>query len=266
MSDERDAGARAEHQALIALCRAHGLGLSADEVPEDPNELFEHLASTGASSAEGRRLQLARALGGVAAARRHETAEPLADETEVARLEQELRDAIDECARLRSRTAGLLAALDAGALVCDGDGRVVDANASASAMTGLTPAALLEVALAPLLERLDTDTDVDVRRRSMPDGDSQLVLVRRRAAGADPAADDVYERLAVLTHKINNPLTSLLGRTQILQVQRRDDPVLIKALAVICDSAQRIATLVREVATIAREGKLDTSQLTDPDR
>ncbi len=86
------------------------------------------------------------------------------------------------------------------------------------------------------------------------------------AAAGPPLEDDRFDRLAVLTHQINNPLTSLLGRAQILQMKQREDPVVERGLSIITESAQRIAALVREVASIVRHGKLDASRLSTPDR
>lgn len=66
---------------------------------------------------------------------------------------------------------------------------------------------------------------------------------------------EVLRTLSVLSHKINNPLTSLLGRAQLLQALGGADPKVVKAAAVILESAGRIADLVRELALVVREGK-----------
>jgi signal transduction histidine kinase len=61
----------------------------------------------------------------------------------------------------------------------------------------------------------------------------------------------------VLSHKINNPLTALLGRAQILQVQKGNDPGVVKAAAVIEESSLRIAELIRELAQVVKDGRQD---------
>jgi signal transduction histidine kinase len=66
---------------------------------------------------------------------------------------------------------------------------------------------------------------------------------------------ELMKTLAVLSHKINNPLTSLLGRAQILQSKKSDDPHVCKAAEVIEESARRIAEYIRELAMVVREGR-----------
>ncbi len=60
--------------------------------------------------------------------------------------------------------------------------------------------------------------------------------------------DARFDNLAMFCHKINNPLTTLLGRSQILQLKAGQDPNIGKAVNVIQESAQRIAGLVREMS------------------
>ena len=66
---------------------------------------------------------------------------------------------------------------------------------------------------------------------------------------------EVLRTLSVLSHKINNPLTSLLGRAQMLKLAAGTDPKVLKAAAVIEESAVRIAELIRELATVVKEGR-----------
>jgi signal transduction histidine kinase len=68
---------------------------------------------------------------------------------------------------------------------------------------------------------------------------------------------EVLKTLSVLSHKINNPLTALLGRAQILQAQKSSEPGVAKAAAVIEDASLRIADLIRELAQVVREGRQD---------
>jgi signal transduction histidine kinase len=55
-----------------------------------------------------------------------------------------------------------------------------------------------------------------------------------------------------LCHKINNPLTSIMGRAQMLQmkVKQGQDEQLAKSVAVIEESAKRVAALVQELANL----------------
>jgi signal transduction histidine kinase len=66
---------------------------------------------------------------------------------------------------------------------------------------------------------------------------------------------ELLKTLGVLSHKINNPLTSLMGRAQILRMRKVDDPNVEKAAEVIEESAKRIAEYIRELANVVKEGK-----------
>jgi signal transduction histidine kinase len=68
---------------------------------------------------------------------------------------------------------------------------------------------------------------------------------------------EVLKTLSVLSHKINNPLTALLGRAQILQTQKSNSPGVLKAAAVIEEASFRIADLIRELAQVVKEGRQD---------
>jgi signal transduction histidine kinase len=85
----------------------------------------------------------------------------------------------------------------------------------------------------------------------------QAAILEERAAAARRPADhdELFERLGTLAHRINNPLTSLVGRAQILGLKKGIDPQIDKAAAVIEESGKRIASLVRELADIVREGR-----------
>jgi signal transduction histidine kinase len=65
----------------------------------------------------------------------------------------------------------------------------------------------------------------------------------------------MLQELGVLSHKINNPLTSLMGRAQLLRVSKDTDPKTRKAAEVIEESAKRIADYIRELANLVREGR-----------
>jgi signal transduction histidine kinase len=64
----------------------------------------------------------------------------------------------------------------------------------------------------------------------------------------------VMKTLSVLSHKINNPLTTLLGRAQMLKVPGTD-PKITKAADAIEQSSKRIAAYVAELALAVKEGR-----------
>jgi signal transduction histidine kinase len=69
-------------------------------------------------------------------------------------------------------------------------------------------------------------------------------------------AVELMSEVASLCHKINNPLTSLLGRAQMLQLSPDPQPEqLAKNVVVIEDSARRVAALVQELGHLICRGK-----------
>lgn len=70
--------------------------------------------------------------------------------------------------------------------------------------------------------------------------------------------------LAMLGHKINNPLTALMGRAQILQLKAGTDPGVRKAAQVIEESSRRIADYVQELALIVKEGRIEADADREP--
>ena len=58
--------------------------------------------------------------------------------------------------------------------------------------------------------------------------------------------------LSQLAHAMNNPLTSLMGRAQLLTIRKDLDPDVAKAARVIEASGQRIADHVKELAQTVR--------------
>ena len=72
-----------------------------------------------------------------------------------------------------------------------------------------------------------------------------------------------FTQLADLAHKINNPLTSVVGRAQLLRMKGQTDPNVLKALDVIDEATGRITGYVRELATIVREGKSQIAERLD---
>ena len=173
-----------------------------------------------------------------------------------------------------ARLDGVLEALGSGVLLTDADGAVVNANGAAREVMGagdgaglvrevrllVPPAGEAEIELAVG----DARRKILVARRPMdPGAGSEVVLltdVTQRAQDVEERVrleklGEVMRTLSVLSHKINNPLTALLGRAQILSASKTEDPVVLKAAAVIEESSQRIADLIRELAAVVREGR-----------
>jgi len=108
---------------------------------------------------------------------------------------------------------------------------------------------------------------------------NKVVLVARRDLSSDPGGEvvllsdvtardremqerhrlerfaELLKTLGALSHKINNPLTSLMGRAQILRMREQTDPAVQKAAEVIEESAKRIAEYIRELAIVVKDGK-----------
>jgi signal transduction histidine kinase len=195
-----------------------------------------------------------------------------------------LREKAIASAELKARTAlleeanarldGVLEALGAGVLLTDASGVIVKANGAARDVMGagdgatlvrevrlrVPPAGEAEIELAVG----DASRKLLVARRPMDPGAGSEVLlltdVTQRARDVEERVrlaklSEVMRTLSVLSHKINNPLTALLGRAQILSASKTEDPVVLKAAAVIEESSQRIADLIRELANVVREGR-----------
>jgi signal transduction histidine kinase len=89
---------------------------------------------------------------------------------------------------------------------------------------------------------------------------SQAVAIKARAEETEKRhriekLNEVLRTLSVLAHKINNPLTALLGRAQLLRTYPNVDPKIQKTVSVIDESATRIADLVKELAGVVKKGK-----------
>jgi signal transduction histidine kinase len=186
-----------------------------------------------------------------------------------ARLETALRDA-----RLaRERLDGVIQALDAGILIAAGDGRVVMTNRAAMGLVGDVAGGPLPAILGGVPKGGNGEVSLGAQ------GDPRVLTVSRRAVAGGAGDEvillsDVTERdrekderhrleklgevlrtIGVLSHKINNPLTALLGRAQLLKANKSSDPGVIKAAGVIEESSQRIAELIRELAGVVKEGR-----------
>jgi len=188
-----------------------------------------------------------------------------------------LSSALEEAERARAHLDGVLAALSSGILILGADGSVLTANAAARGLAGTVD----DTALARLITRgvpQQNEAEIDletagrarrtllVARRAMPGvPGSEVVLLtdvtqRNRAVEERVRLEklaEVLKTLSVLSHKINNPLTALLGRAQILQARKFDDPIVAKAAAVIEEASIRIADLIRELAQVVKDGRQD---------
>jgi signal transduction histidine kinase len=74
-------------------------------------------------------------------------------------------------------------------------------------------------------------------------------------AGRQASLQELFDALTKLCHKINNPLTALMGRAQILQLKAGTDPNVSKAAEVIEDSGKRLAALVRELSEVVSSAR-----------
>jgi len=69
---------------------------------------------------------------------------------------------------------------------------------------------------------------------------------------------ELFTSVARLCHKINNPLTSIMGRAQMLQMKVKQgdgDEKLGKSVEVIEGSSKRVAALVQELANLVCQGR-----------
>jgi signal transduction histidine kinase len=76
----------------------------------------------------------------------------------------------------------------------------------------------------------------------------------------------VMKTLSVLSHKINNPLTTLLGRAQMLKLVDKGSEAAKEADAIEL-SSKRIAAYIGELATAVKEGREESlNRLLDIER
>jgi PAS domain S-box-containing protein len=202
---------------------------------------------------------------------------------ELERLNSELERTLAQEEMTRRRLDDVLAALGAGVMVVGSDGTIRNANRAAAELTGVSAENLVGQKAQPFLGNVERGADGEVGERKRKDG-RQVVLVARRDLRGEPGAEVVLlsdvtahnrrieernriERfaelmltLSALSHKINNPLTSLMGRAQILRMKQGTDPDVQKATEVIEESSRRIAEYIRELALVVKEGKEEALQ------
>jgi signal transduction histidine kinase len=112
------------------------------------------------------------------------------------------------------------------------------------------------------LRRVDREIDDASARTEQLRSRLDAAMTRLEAATADPPFDlealrELFQSLSRLCHKINNPLTSVMGRAQMLQlkVHPGQDAQLARSITVIEESARRVADLVQELAGLVCQGR-----------
>lgn len=205
------------------------------------------------------------------------------------RANARLQEALNREERSRRRLDDVLAALDAGILITGSDGTIENANRAASTLTGVPGEELVGAAAQPFLGQVGRNQDGEIRRDA-PDDPGRVLLVARRDLPSEPQSEavllsDVTERdraiderprmdklaevtktLSVLSHKINNPLTALVGRAQMLRMHPGTEPRVLKSAEVIEDASRRIAGYIRELALVVKEGRTEAlSRVLDED-
>jgi len=89
--------------------------------------------------------------------------------------------------------------------------------------------------------------------------DQALTAMDRSASPAVSTEElgELFDSLSRLCHQINNPLTAIMGRAQMLQMkcQRGGDEQLARSANVIEESGKRVARLVQELATLVCQSR-----------
>ena len=196
---------------------------------------------------------------------------------EKAEAASELRGRSRSLEQIHSHLAGVMGAMGAGILMLGPDGTVARCNRSAAAILGVTEEEMVGKPVPAFVAAVAPEADAEVvregesaqvllvARRALEDGKGEVVLLSDVTARHVELEEryrvarlgEVLRTLSVLSHKINNPLTALLGRAQILQARQGTDPHVVKAATVIQESAQRIAELIRELAQVVKSGRQD---------
>lgn len=190
-----------------------------------------------------------------------------------ARLEQALGDTDSA----RQQLDGVLEVLDSAILIVDREGCIKKANRAACDLAGQSPATLAGQAAGRFVGHVEADGDGEVVLEAGGDH-PRVLLVSRRGLGGEHGEevvllhditerdravaeqhrsdkmDELFRAVRVLAHKINNPLTALVGRSQLLRMARPDDPELLKAVDIIEEASNRIAGLIRTLAAVAKAG------------
>jgi len=267
---------------LAELCRVHDVGMELIERCDDLDALLDavleeyerRLAELPGEALDGRS-----GPADAAAARKLRALVMFATQAaalkEKAEAASELRGHSRSLEQIHAHLAGVMGAMGAGILMLGADGTVLRCNRSAPSILGIAEEELTGKPVPDFVTLVAPESDAEVAREV--EGSEQVLLVARRALeegrGEVVLLSDVTARhreleerhrierlgevlrtLSVLSHKINNPLTALMGRAQILQARQGTDPQVVKAATVIQESAQRIAELIRELAQVVKSG------------
>jgi PAS domain S-box-containing protein len=268
---------------LAELCRVHDIGMELIERCDDLDLFLEavleeyerRLADLPDSALDGRA-----GPADPAAARKLRALVLFATQAaalkEKAEAATELRGRSRSLEQIHAHLAGVMGAMGAGILMLGGDGTVLRCNRSAPSILGIAEEELIGKPVPEFVALVAPESDAEVAREV--EGSPRVLLVARRGLeegkGEVVLLSDVTARhmeleerhrierlgevlrtLSVLSHKINNPLTALMGRAQILQARQGTDPQVVKAATVIQESAQRIAELIRELAQVVKSGR-----------
>lgn len=107
------------------------------------------------------------------------------------------------------------------------------------------------VATRRRLEELERENR-ELRSVTLGGDPTQSLLAEARR---DERMAEMFRTLSSLSHHINNPLTTLIGRAQLLRLTGASDEATTKALRVIEESAGRVAGYVRELAQVVKESR-----------
>ena len=201
-----------------------------------------------------------------------------------AEFNHELQQALSDAEAGSDRLRGVIDSIAAGIVVLDREGKVLGANRAVGELIGKDPDRLLGEPFESWIEKVEANSDGEIHVR-MPEVGLRVRLISRRdlagAAGGEVVLiNDITERdrivkerhykekmhglmqtIGMLTHQINNPLTSLLGRAQILRMKADGNEDVLKAASVIEESARRISGLIQDLSELACTG--DREELED---
>ncbi len=194
-----------------------------------------------------------------------------------AEFNRELQSAVDAAEAGRDRLHGVIDSIAAGIAVLDRDGKIVGVNQAMADLIGSDLDRLRGEPLGSWAGKVQPNSDGEIQVR-VPECGLRIRLISRRdlagiAGGEVIMVNDITERdrivqerhykekmhglmqtIGMLTHQINNPLTALMGRAQILRMKSQGDEDVLKAAAVIEESARRIAGLIQDLSELAKGG------------
>jgi signal transduction histidine kinase len=104
----------------------------------------------------------------------------------------------------------------------------------------------------------EAETRAETLERELHGTIDELSQVGSRTVAIDPEAlATLFGELSKQCHKINNPLTSIMGRAQMMEMKlkRGSDEQLVKSVTVIQESAKRVAGLIQELANLVCQAR-----------